>query len=179
MNQLKHLIKPAITALLFSLVTTQAYAVNPTGTSRAKPTSQVTRAMKTCEVREVVVKKRMSQLVDLVTNMEETFDKIAAKAQNYYSDTVLPSGNSIANYSTLVADVAAKKALVDAEVTSTKADVTAFNCTTGDPKTHMNLFRVNMQQTKTALKNYRTSIKNLIVAVHKAAEDLPTPTPSK
>ncbi len=178
MNKVSLLIKPVIISLLFALVTTQANAIAPTGT-RGKPTTQVTSVMRSCEARVDVVKKRMIQLTDMVTNMEETFDKIATRVQNFYSNTVLPSGHIVANYEALVADISAKKALVDAEITSTKADVTAFNCTTGDPKTHMSLFRVNMQQTKTALKNYRTSVRNLIVAVHKAAEGLtPTPTPS-
>jgi hypothetical protein len=54
---------------------------------------------------------------------------------------------------------------VQAALTKTQNDADNFNCT-GNPKDQLMLFREDMQSVKKALKDYRTSIKNLIVAVH-------------
>lgn len=122
--------------------------------------------LKSCQAREEGIKQRSSQLIRLVTNMEEKFDKIAQRVKDYYTSKVVPSGKTVSNYAILVSDIQTKKAAVSTALTKAQNDATAFSCTSDDPKAQMTQFRVDMQAVKEALKDYRTSIKNLIVAVH-------------
>lgn len=131
-----------------------------------------------CEARQESIVNRMNRLVQLSENMLEVFDTHATRVQNYYISVVVPKGVTVKNYDVLVADIAAKKAVVQTTLANAQADVNDFSCTTGDPKADLTSFRTDMQAVKTALKEYRTSIQNLIVAVRTAAEALGTPTPT-
>ncbi len=127
-----------------------------------------------CQAREKAVKNRMESLIDLVSNIESKFDSIAQRVENFYTNTVIPSGKTVPNYNTLIADISTKKDAVTTSLNKAQSDVTAFNCTANDPVTLLNTFRIDMQAVKEALKTYRTSIKNLIVAVH---SESPSPSP--
>lgn len=143
---------------------TRAQAATVTGTTRS------------CEVRLTSVKKRMSQLVDLSENMFRVFDSISTRVQTFYTDKVLPTGTTVANYQALLDDIQTKKTAVSDAIASANADVNSFSCI-GDVRALYNEFRLDMQAVKTALKNYRTSVRNLIVAVHSAMpEETPTAT---
>ncbi len=107
----------------------------------------------------------MESLVDLVANIENKFASISGRVQNFYTNTVLPSGKTVPNYAALVADIGTKKDAVSLSLGKAQTDVAAFSCTADDPKGLLNTFRLDMQAVKGALQNYRTSIKNLIVAV--------------
>lgn len=117
--------------------------------------------VRACQVKENAVKQRSLHLIRLANNMEIRFDTIANRVETFAT----ASGKTIPNYNALVADIAAKKALVSAALVKTSADVTDFNCTGNDPKGQLVQFRLDMQSVMGALKNYRVSIKNLIVAV--------------
>ncbi len=130
-----------------------------------------------CETRQGAIKNRMRNLLALVANMEEKFDSIAARVQKYYTDKVLPTGKTVANYDALVADIQTKKAAVDTAAAEAKTASENFNCNADNPKDLYTTFRTNMQTTKTALHNYRLAIKNLIVAV-KGVSPTDNPNPS-
>jgi hypothetical protein len=121
--------------------------------------------LRACEARREGITQRSSHLVSLVSGMESTFDSIAARVEQYYTGTVLPSGKTVPNYDSLVAKIQTEKDSVTAALNKAKEDERAFSCNS-NPKAQLNQFRVDMQSVKTALKNYRTSIKNLIVAIH-------------
>lgn len=97
--------------------------------------------------------------------MEDKFDRIAKRVENHYTTKVIPSGKSAANYDGLVADIATKKTAVQVALIIAHNDSNSFSCTTADPKGQMTQFRKDMQLVKKALKEYRTSIRNLIVDV--------------
>lgn len=124
--------------------------------------------LRSCQARENAIKKRESSLVKLVGNMEDKFASISARVENYYTTKLVPAGKTISNYDALVADIASKKSNVQTVLTSAQNDVASFSCTADDPKGDIQKFRVDMQNVKKALKDYRTSIKNLIVAVRSA-----------
>ncbi|MFZ3068874.1 MAG: hypothetical protein WA052_00975 [Microgenomates group bacterium] len=167
-------------ALLASPALAQTEKGKENGINRRNPSPQAlvtTAKANSCQARESGVKTRMAQLTKLSINMETTFDRIAEKVKAYYTETVLPSGKSVANYDALVADIAAKKAIVQTELADADTDIKSFSCISGEPKTLMNQYQVNMRAVKTALKNYRTSIVNLIVAVRTVSKDIEaTPT---
>ncbi len=122
--------------------------------------------LKSCQAREDSIKKRSDQLSKTAGNMLEKFDVIEKRVQDYYTSKVVPSGKTVANYDNLVTDVQTKKAAAQTALTTAQTNVSGFTCTGDDPKGQLTQLRTDMQSVKTALKGYRTSIKNLIVAVH-------------
>jgi peptidoglycan hydrolase CwlO-like protein len=139
--------------------------------------------LRACQAREDAIKKRASHITQLATNMEDKFDKHAQKVEEYYTSKVVPSGKTVANYDSLVADIDAKKAAVAAALSTAQNDANNFSCTGDDPKGQLTQFRKDMQAVKKALKDYRTSIKNLIVAVRSVTgaterEDKGSPKPA-
>lgn len=122
--------------------------------------------LKSCQARENAITNRSVHLGQLVTTMEGNFDAIATRVENYYTTKVLSSGKPVINYNNLVTDIQTKKDAVQTSITKAQAAVAGFSCTGDDPKGQLTTFRVNMQAVKQALNDYRTSIKNLIVAVH-------------
>lgn len=148
---------------LFGLLFTQPAIAK--GKSLAAP------ALKSCQARESVIKTRMDNLTRLTLNIEDVFNKIAMRVEDFYTNKILPSGKSVPNYDALVSDIAAKKGIADADLAAAQTLESSFSCTTDDPRSLLTQFRLDMQKVKTDLKNYRTSIKNLIVAVRPLAPE--------
>jgi hypothetical protein len=134
--------------------------------------------LKSCQSKEKSVKKRLDQLIKLVVKMEGKFDAITLRIQNFYTTKVVPGGKTIPNYDALVADIATKKASVQTALSNVQNGSTNFSCTAEDPKGQLNKFKLEMQNVKKTLHDYRTSIKNLIIAIHTLvgdAEESPEP----
>lgn len=121
--------------------------------------------LKTCQARENAITQRMTRLMELVTTMEGKFDAIAQRVEEYYSSKVVPSGKTVANHDALVIEIQTKKTLVQTALTTAQTNSTGFSCNGNDPKGLLTQFRIDMQAVKKALQDYRTSIRNLIVAV--------------
>lgn len=139
-------------------------AQSATGQARAQ--IRLTEAkLRACQAREDAIKKRATRLAQLAANMESRFDKHAQRVEEYYTSKVVPSGKTVANYDSLVADIQAKKTAVATALSTAQNDANNFSCEGTDPKGQLTQFRKDMQAVKRALKDYRTSIKNLIVAV--------------
>lgn len=118
-----------------------------------------------CQKHQDEINKRLSSLGNLVANILGKFDAIATRVEQFYTNKVVPSGKTVPNYNLLVADIASKKDAVNSALLSAQTDIKGFSCTANDPKGQIILFRTDMQNVKKALQNYKTSIKNLIVAV--------------
>ncbi len=133
--------------------------------------------LRVCQKIETAVQKRSARIASRATNMEKVFDSIAARVEIYYTDKLVPKGKTVANYDSLVGAIEAKKEAVGAAVGVAQADAASFNCSGEDPKGQIGAFRTDMQTVIKALKEYRTSIKNLIVAVRSVtgAENRNTP----
>lgn len=133
--------------------------------------------LKSCQNHEGEINTRLVSLGNLVANMLGKFDAIAQRVEDYYNNKIVPSGKNVPNYSTLVADIASKKVAVQAALTAAEADVAGFKCTSDNPKGQLGQYRTDMQTVKKALQDYRTSIKNLIVAI-RSSEPSASPVPS-
>lgn len=163
-----------LSLLLFSLgVTSSAMAVGRPDTSPVRPTGVPMRQvrlgelkLKACRERERTIANRADHLLRLVTNMEEKFDAISGRVQQYYTSTVLPGGRKIVGYDGLVADIQAKKLAVQDDLASAQQISGTFTCEGENPRGQLTQFRQDMQDVKASLKAYRTTIRNLIVAVH-------------
>src|SRR3989344_6487491 len=121
--------------------------------------------LKACQAKEKALQKRIAQTTKLAATMQVKFDAIAQRVETYYTSKVVPSGKTVANYDNLVADVQSKKAAIKTALTEAQNSVENFVCSADDPKAKLNQFRIGIQSVKSALKEYRISIKNLIVAV--------------
>jgi|SRR3989344_6390573 len=127
--------------------------------------------LKACQARENVIKNRSNSLGKLTDGMVNHFDQIVIRVEKYYTEKVVPSGKTVSNYDALLADIQTKKSAVSTALQKAKDDFKSFSCTEDDPKGVLTQFREDMQSVKQALKDYRTSIKNLIVAVHSVVGD--------
>lgn len=130
-----------------------------------------------CQVHEKVIQTRLQSLVRLTNTMLATFDAIAKRVEDFYTTKVLPTGKSVSNYDALLSAIQTNHDLVQSDLAITQNDGNDFVCTGIDPKGHLTQFRIDMQEVKKSLKEYRTAIKNLIVAVH-TVEPGETPTPT-
>ena len=174
-------ILPVFLVLSFVLLVTPVFAIGkpdtlpgrPSGTVAGKPYGLPAQAqtrltdakLKACQARENAITKRMTRLTELVMTIEGQFDAITQRTEEYYTSKVVPSGKIVANYDTLVADIQTKKTTVQTALTATQTNSTGFSCDGNDPKGLLTQFRTDMQTVRKALQDYRTSIKNLIVAV--------------
>lgn len=127
------------------------------------------RRLKLCVAKEKVIQNRTTALNRLSDNIIEKFTAISERVQKYYEEKVVPAGKIVENYDALVSDIETKKVAALAALENAKANSAEFTCNSDNPKGQLSDFRVDMQEFKTALHEYRTSIKNLIVAVREAS----------
>lgn len=120
--------------------------------------------LKACEARE----KRIDATMEQMTKRGEThiavFTKIADRVQAFYAE----KGRTVENYEALVADVQAKKLAAEQTVSGAQSVGEVFSCTSDNPKIASAEFRDAHKAQVAALKEYRTAVKNLIVAVKSA-----------
>lgn len=158
-----------------------------TATGEARPNSHASSFAKnrlsggklqSCQSIEKALTNRSTHLVDQVTKMEKTFTSIAEGVEQYYLTKVIPTGTTLSSYDSLVADISTKQAALTPLVTAAQNDVTNFTCTGDNPGALMTQYRTDMQAILQGLKDYRTSIKNLIVAVRTLPSISPSAAPS-
>ena len=187
-------ILPVFLVLSFVLLVTPVFAIGkpdtlpgrPSGTVAGKPYGLPAQAqtrltdakLKACQARENAITKRMTRLTELVMTIEGQFDAITQRTEEYYTSKVVPSGKTVTNHDTLVADIQTKKTAVATALTTAQANSTNFSCTGNDPKGLLTQFRTDMQTVKKALQDYRTSIKDLIVAVRSVTGETERTNPS-
>lgn len=128
--------------------------------------------LRICEGKEGVLTNRLSTLTRLTENMLSKFDQIVIRVTDFYTEKILPAGGSVANYDSLLADIETKKAAVEDSLSLASANTEDFSCDGDDPKGVLASFREDMQAVKQALADYRTAIKDLIVAVKSSASVL-------
>jgi iron-sulfur cluster repair protein YtfE (RIC family) len=117
--------------------------------------------LKACQNREKAINNIMARIADRGQKQLDLFSKIADRTEKFYTD----KGKTLSNYDALVADVAAKKASAQTKVDTIKSTSTTFACDGTDPKGVLQSFKDALKSEISALKDYRTSIKNLIVGV--------------
>ena len=131
--------------------------------------------LRACQAVSTSVITRSTHLVDLVTQMEKTFTSIADGVEQYYLTKVVPTGKTLPNYDALVADISTKQNSLAPLVQTAQTDASSFSCTGNNPAAQLTQYRTDMQGVLKGLQDYRTAVKNLIVAVR----TLPSVNPSK
>lgn len=124
------------------------------------------------EARKKVCEKRSERIVSIMKKASEmgqrhlnVFTKISERVQAFYAEKKL----NAANYDALKTAADAKKTAAETAITDVKNTVT-FDCNGENPSGTAEQFRAKIQAMHTALKEYRTAVKNLLVEVKTAAK---------
>lgn len=120
--------------------------------------------LKACEAREKRIDATMEQMTKRGQAHIAVFTKISDRVQAFYTD----KGRTVENYDALVADVQAKKLAAEQAVSGAQSVGEVFSCASDNPKIASAEFRDAHKAQVAALKEYRNSVKNLIVAVKSA-----------
>lgn len=118
---------------------------------------------KVCEKHQATIQKQMTRMVEQRQKQIDHIAKIADQVQEFYKK----QGKSVANYDTLVADIATKKAAAQAALDTTKPSAT-FSCSSDGPKAQLQLFKDQRAVVLESIKQYRQSVKALITTVKQA-----------
>lgn len=121
--------------------------------------------VKACEARQAGIQKRSDQMVKRTTNQLDVFAKISQRVQEFYQSKLVPQGKTVANYDSLVADIASNGAALSPLLAKAQADAVAFSCDKDNPSGQVKAFNEDMKAVITGLQAYRKSVRNLIVAV--------------
>ena len=117
--------------------------------------------LKSCQNRQKAITNIMTRMADRGQKQLDLFSTIATRTETFYTT----KGKTLSNYDALVADVTAKKAAAQIQVDTLKADSVSFKCDGTDPRSMADSFKTQLKAEISALKEYRTSVKNLIVGV--------------
>jgi len=117
--------------------------------------------LKICQTHETKIDSVMGRIGDRGQKQLDLFTTIATRVETFYTK----SGKTLDNYDTLVTAVNTAKDSAQTAVDKVKADKASFKCDGTDPSGAASSFKTDLQTEITALKNYRTAIKNLIVGV--------------
>jgi Sec-independent protein translocase protein TatA len=128
--------------------------------------------LKACQTREKAVTNIMARIADRGQKQIDVFTKIADRTKAFYQDKNRP----LSNYDALVAEVnATQEAAVAANAVVKNVSIN-FACEGDNPKAVAGSFKDLVKTQNTALKEYRTAVKNLIVGV-KSAQSTQATTP--
>jgi hypothetical protein len=122
------------------------------------------RQEKFCANKQRVVTNILNRIANRGQRQIDVFTKIADRTKKFKEDNNL----TVENYESIVATVNDKKTAAETTVAKIKADATAaasLSCDPGQPKSVVGGFRDDLKAENSALKAYKTAIKNLIVAV--------------
>lgn len=131
--------------------------------------------LKVCEKKESSIQKRSTKLVERADKIQAKIDTVIAKVDTYYIDVLSPKGVEIDNYSDLLANVEENRVVVATALGLAESNAENFNCEGVNPKNHLKEFKDDMKAAISALKNYKKSVVNLIVAVRTKAKNIKDP----
>lgn len=117
--------------------------------------------LKICQKREGHINDNMSTLAIRGQERLDLFTTIAERTETFYKN----KGKTLANYDALVTAVGAKKAAAQTAVDAVISNSVSFKCDGSDPKGVAAEFKSKVKAMNSALKDYRSAVKNLIVGV--------------
>lgn len=117
--------------------------------------------LKACQNREKAIQNIMNRVSDRGRKQLDVFTKISERTQAFYAE----KGHTLNNYDALVAEVDAKKSAAQAAVDAVHDSSGEFKCDGENPKAVADSFKENLKAMNTALKEYKTAVKDLIVGV--------------
>lgn len=119
----------------------------------------------TCQKREKKIKKIMQSMQLRSERQLDVFNKIAERTKSFYE----AKQRSVASYNDLVAAVDEKKSAAEIALQAGSSIIADFSCSEDDPLVLKDLFKTQLQEQIAALKAYKTTVNDLIVAVKSAS----------
>lgn len=130
-------------------------------TNQRRPTHLSDARMKLCLHRKDKINAILSRFAQRGQSRLEVFNKISDRVEAFY----VKKGRSAQNYDQLVAVLNTKKASAEIAVQTLKSASGTFSCSAENPKATVTSFKQSAKTMRQALKDYKTDLKNLIVAV--------------
>lgn len=132
---------------------------NPTD-ARASDSRLGAAKLKACQNRQNAINTIMKRVNTRAQNQLTLFNGIATRVENFYTT----KGKTVSNYDELTSAIANAKAKAEADLNTLQGGST-FSCTSDNPKATVTAFKSYAKTEITDLQNYRTAVKNLIIAV--------------
>jgi len=133
-------------------------------TTTVESTKLTETKLRVCNQRKKSINNIMTRIADRGQKQLNLFDSIATKVEEFYT----AKGRTVSNYDTVKAEVDAKKAAATTAIEEIRTTSTTFDCDSTNPKGATDSFKASLQKEIAALKDYKTAVKNLIVAVKSA-----------
>jgi hypothetical protein len=118
-----------------------------------------------CTAHQAEIDKRSSNYAAAAQRHLDVFNKIFTRVQTFESDKKL----NVASYDTLVATAKDKQTAAQTAVDSLKALDVKLDCTQPDPASSVATLKTAVSSARTALQDYRKSVKDVIVALKGAS----------
>lgn len=132
--------------------------------------------LKLCRARAISLKNKSNALLERAKKMNLRLEEIIKIVKNYYQNRLVPKGLTLSNYDSLLSDIDAKKTNVTTLINKAQTDVSGFSCDSDDPKTTLDNFHSEMKDIINALKEYKTSVRAFVSAVHDLSKQLEGPS---
>jgi len=126
-----------------------------------------------CEKKSADIVTRMASIAEQGEKQIAVFDKISQKVQEFYSE----KNYTVADYTSLLNAVTVSKAAAEKAIGAVSRESSSFSCDAEDPKLNVEAFKAAVITKNETLKAYKTSIKDLIVAIKSSATDGDTVAP--
>jgi hypothetical protein len=124
-----------------------------------------------CEKKQSQIQSRIAKMSSQGAKQLEVFSKIADRVQEFKTTR----NYTVDNYDALLAALDEKRIAAQTAVAEATESGQAFNCGADNPRGIAAQFQERLKQQIRALKEYKTSVKDLIVAV-KSSNDAKTDT---
>jgi hypothetical protein len=119
---------------------------------------------KACEQRKTSINNRITAYNKAANNKLTHFNTIFERVKKFKTDKAL----QVSNYDALVATATSKQQAATDAVAALKALTADFDCTSTDPGATVASIKSATADARTALKEYRKSIKDIVVALAQA-----------
>jgi len=131
--------------------------------------------LKVCKKKEASIQKRSTSISGRADKIQARIDTAVEKVDTYYVDVLTPKGVVIENYSDLLANIEENRIAAATAIGLAGNNAENFNCEGVEPKSHLGEFKNDVKSAVSALKNYKKSVVNLIVAVRTKARNIKDP----
>jgi hypothetical protein len=127
----------------------------------------VAERQKTCAQIKNAVDRKLAAFDNSATKHLTRLDGVFTKLQDYQTANNLP----VSNYDALVAAATAKQTTATEAVDALHQVGTTLDCSSSDPAAMLAAAKTAAKTARDALKDYRTSLKNIVVALAQAKGD--------
>ncbi len=116
--------------------------------------------LRACQNRQNAVTNIINRINTRTQNQLTLFSTIALRVETFYTT----KSKTVSNYNQLVANIASAKTQANSDLAIMKNN-SSFNCSSVNPKGMVEAFQGYLKASIADLQNFRTAVKNLIVAV--------------